>query len=94
MNSTTSASCPECGQSPVGIACYHICSHSIHYYSPDQERYDDANYGIDRHDGWDDPDLYISSGEEEEEYVKDNDIESVPRELFVITPSAEDDIPF
>jgi hypothetical protein len=32
--------CGNCGPWP----CYHICPNSPHYYSAEQERYDDANY--------------------------------------------------
>jgi hypothetical protein len=52
--------CPECDQIPVGLGCYHLCSHSAHYYSPEQERRDDVTYGdSDRWEGYDDPDLTL-----------------------------------
>jgi hypothetical protein len=35
--------CPNCGP----YDCYHICPNSPHYYSPEQERADDAFYGDD-----------------------------------------------
>lgn len=35
--------CGNCGADP----CYHICFNSPHYYSPEQERADDAHYGDD-----------------------------------------------
>lgn len=35
--------CSNCGASP----CYHICPNSPHYYSAEQERYDDQFYGQD-----------------------------------------------
>lgn len=37
--------CEVCGASP----CYHICPNSPHFYSPEQERYDDQFYGEDDH---------------------------------------------
>lgn len=43
----TAIECPECGSTPMGEGCYHICSNSTHYYSPEQERYDDQFYGDD-----------------------------------------------
>lgn len=33
--------CPNCGQTPMGEGCYHLCFNSTHYYSPEQEREDD-----------------------------------------------------
>jgi hypothetical protein len=39
--------CGNCGQTPVGEACYHLCFNSPHYYSAEQERYDDQFYGDD-----------------------------------------------
>ena len=39
--------CGNCGGYPVGTGCYHLCFNSTHYYSPEQERYDDAFYGDD-----------------------------------------------
>lgn len=39
--------CPNCGGSPMGEGCYHICHNSVHYYSPEQERHDDQFYGDD-----------------------------------------------
>jgi hypothetical protein len=50
--------CPVCGSTPQGTGCYHICPNSVAYYSPEQERADDAHYGQDHHDGWGDPDHY------------------------------------
>ena len=41
--------CPNCGGSPMGEGCYHICYNSVHYYSPEQERQDDVHYGEDDH---------------------------------------------
>ncbi len=35
--------CPNCAP----YDCYHICPNSEHYYSPEQERYDDQFYGDD-----------------------------------------------
>jgi hypothetical protein len=47
--------CPECGMPPG--QCYNLCSRSPAYYSPEQERADDATYGdLDRWEGWGDPD--------------------------------------
>jgi len=34
-------SCPNCGGTPMGSGCYHICFNSDHYYSPERE-YEDA----------------------------------------------------
>jgi hypothetical protein len=42
-----SNTCNECGCTPVGEGCYFICPNSTHYYSPEQERADDAHYGDD-----------------------------------------------
>lgn len=39
--------CPICGCSPMGEGCSHQCPNSVHYYSPEQERADDAFYGDD-----------------------------------------------
>jgi hypothetical protein len=39
--------CKICGESPVGTGCYHICPNSVCFYSPEQERADDAHYGDD-----------------------------------------------
>lgn len=39
--------CPNCGSTPMGEGCYHICHNSTHYYSAEQERYDDQFYGED-----------------------------------------------
>lgn len=44
---TSATTCPECGQAPMGEACYHICPNSDAFYSPEQERYDDQFYGQD-----------------------------------------------
>ena len=41
--------CSNCGGLPVGEGCYHLCHNSPHYYSPEQERLDDAHYGEDDH---------------------------------------------
>ena len=47
--------CPECGMPPG--QCYNLCPNSAAYYSPEQERADDATYGdLDRWEGWGDPD--------------------------------------
>lgn len=42
--SEAAKTCEICGMNPVGEACYHICPNSNHYYSPEQERADEANY--------------------------------------------------
>jgi hypothetical protein len=39
--------CGNCGGYPIGIGCSHQCFNSTHYYSPEQERADDAFYGDD-----------------------------------------------
>lgn len=55
--------CPECGQ-PEGD-CYNLCPNSSEFYSPEQERADDATFGdLDRWEGWGDPDLYPDPEEE------------------------------
>jgi|tagenome__1003787_1003787.scaffolds.fasta_scaffold17162443_1 hypothetical protein len=46
---TNVATCPECGETPMGTGCYRICPNSVHYYSPEQERADEAFYGMDDH---------------------------------------------
>lgn len=33
--------CLNCGGTPKGEGCSHQCYNSPHYYSPEQERYDD-----------------------------------------------------
>lgn len=44
------SACGNCGGDPVGEGCYHICFNSPAYYSPEQERYDDAHdFGYDDH---------------------------------------------
>lgn len=53
--------CGICGCAPVGYACYHICPNSIHFYTPEQERYDEANYDPSeyfREGGFGDPEQY------------------------------------
>ena len=58
--------CPNCGCSPMGSGCYHICPNSDHYYTAEQERQDDATYGdADRWEGWGDPDPYAGEPDEE-----------------------------
>lgn len=47
MNNAPHIACDICGEAPVGEACYHICPNSVHFYSPAQERADDAFYGDD-----------------------------------------------
>ena len=37
--------CSICGQPPD--SCYNLCPNSPHFYSPEQERLDDAHYGDD-----------------------------------------------
>lgn len=43
----TEQECPNCGGTPMGTGCYHICHNSTHYYSAEQERADDPFYGDD-----------------------------------------------
>lgn len=46
--------CPNCAP----YDCYHICPNSPHYYSPEQERQDDANHDPSeyfRESGFEDP---------------------------------------
>lgn len=47
MASVNDGRCPECGQLPG--ECYFICPNSPAFYSPEQERRDDAFYGGDDH---------------------------------------------
>jgi hypothetical protein len=42
-------SCPECWGVPMGAGCYRICANSDHFYSPEQERADEAFSGMDDH---------------------------------------------
>lgn len=49
--------CPNCGPGD----CYHICPNSPHFYSPERERADEANYDPSeyyREGGFADPDYY------------------------------------
>lgn len=39
--------CPECGQTPMGAGCYHICPNSDAFYSREREMADEAFYGQD-----------------------------------------------
>jgi hypothetical protein len=51
---------------PMGSGCYHICPNSDHYYSPEQERADDATHGdLDRFEGWGDPEVYEPEPDEQ-----------------------------
>lgn len=59
--------CGNCGGYPVGIGCYHICFNSVHYYSREQERYDDAQGWDDRWEGYGDPELYDEADYDESE---------------------------
>jgi hypothetical protein len=91
--------CPECGSTPMGSTCYHICPNSDFYYSPEQERYDDAFYGDDdvreRYaadlDGLDDPADYMDDEKGPEGWTRriDNDNDAV-----VDRYDAAEDIPF
>jgi hypothetical protein len=45
--------CPNCAP----YECYNICPNSPNYYTPEQERADDAFYGADRYDGFGDPEV-------------------------------------
>lgn len=62
------ATCGNCGGYPVGIGCYHICPNSVYYYTPEQERYDDA---ID--DGSDDRRERFAATIEASQYEEDYD---------------------
>lgn len=79
--------CRNCGPWP----CYHICPNSPHYYSVEQERYDDAqDFG--RYD--DVHERYANSGEYgfDDEYDDEPDIPFIPP---VREPVGDtDDIPF
>lgn len=76
--------CPECGMAPMGEACYHICPNSVHYYTAEQERYDDLHGYNDQYDGWGDPEL----ADPDEEL---DDFTPVPARPV---PVDSDDIPF
>lgn len=95
MSATT---CPNCGP----YECYHICPNSPHFYSPEQERYDEANYDPSeyyREGGFYD-DLDAMADADEAECAARDEIGStaltdeVAAEIFRITPSDPDDIPF
>lgn len=90
-SSATVATCPECGQTPMGSGCYHICPNSIYFYSPEQERYDDAHYGCDRYDGWGDPDLYADA---DEAYEAEQIVEDVSPFVVVAVFADASDLPF
>lgn len=84
--------CTYCGASP----CYHICPNSEHYYSPEQERYDDQFYGEDDH-----RERYAAerADAEAEQYMDDFEIEAVvdPRGRLPYPdgmPIDPNDIPF
>jgi hypothetical protein len=90
MRSMNSTKCPECGESPMGTGCYHICPNSVYFYTPEQERYDDQFYGMDddreRYAATIEPSQYWDEGDDEE-------IEAQPAPSLAAT-LAEDDLPF
>ncbi len=81
-------SCPECGSTPMGTGCYHICSHSVHYYTAEQERYDDANYDL--------SDYYREAGYDDPDYADRYEDEPAPmfEAVGLIVVDTSDDLPF
>lgn len=83
--------CSICGQAPVREACYHLCPNSLFWYSPEQERADDAHYGDDdmreRYAAEAD-DMALEGAWEAEE------IPVSPADFLVGVTTDSDDIPF
>lgn len=86
--------CSNCGADP----CYHQCFNSPHYYSPEQERYDDM-----MDDGSDDMrERYAATMEsmqyEDHQWDDDDAPNEGLQDLFskpsVFVPTDPDDIPF
>jgi hypothetical protein len=70
----TDKSCTNCGQPPG--ECYHLCFNSPAFYSPEQEREDEAWYGMDDHneryaaeradmanEGWHEDDIFVANSD-------------------------------
>lgn len=91
VSTTTQAVCTECGASP----CYHICPNSVHFYSPERERFEDAFYGDD-----DIRERYAAETfDAEVEYGEDDgadDVDDFREDLSPASPRpiSPDDIPF
>lgn len=96
--------CPNCAP----YDCYHICPNSPHYYSAEQERYDDA-----MDDGSDDrreryasemADIDLMAERDDEEYADEEDlfgpgdpIDDLPSPFVavgLIVVDTSDDLPF
>lgn len=77
----------------MGTGCYHICPNSIHFYSPEQERYDDQFYGEDdmreRYAG-----ELIGLEDDYQEDPEDFILDAAHHAAPVLPPAAPDDIPF
>jgi hypothetical protein len=84
--------CPNCGGLPMGEGCYHTCLNSVHFYSPEQERYDDANWSRADYmrETYGDPDL--------DSYYDDKPKDLSPAPVtatdFTAVPFDSEDIPF
>jgi len=88
QSSSNDGLCPNCGASP----CYHICPNSEHFYSPEQERADDAWYGMDDHS-----ERYAATAEPSQYYDEPyDDDEYMPNPVtgYSLVPVDPDDIPF
>lgn len=91
--------CPNCGGMPMGEGCYHICHNSTHYYSPEQERYDDQFYGDDdqreRYAATTEPSQYITDEADYESFI--DPLDEYTEAVFPSPPDLSidpDDIPF
>lgn len=94
--------CGICGSFPVGEGCYHQCPNSIYYYSPEQEREDDAFYGDDdvrerymeqhcpRHGAY----AGDCGGCESEHIERESDIPVSAEDFMPATVPSDDDLPF
>lgn len=88
--------CPNCGADP----CYHICPNSPHYYSPEQERMDDAFYGQDdmseRYGGQIDPAYEAEAADyfDDREVIEGVDVNLLPEVGTMTVLDTTDDIPF
>ena len=61
--------CKECGMNP----CSHQCPNSEHYYSVARELADEPFYGMDRHDGYGDPEITSEMHDAFYEYPDDGE---------------------
>ena len=83
--------CPNCGSFPMGEGCYHICYNSVAFYSPEQERADEAHYGDDDH-----RERYAATAEPSQYWTDDPRMYDVTTNwpLPDPTPINDEDIPF